>query len=94
MFKAYQEPGWELLENNQEITIHIGQASSSEIKIVCEAHVKADLARVLKILEDPTEWAKYDESLESGGILEVLDENLRIEHLVIKSKNKKFNLFL
>jgi len=36
----------------------------------------------LKILEDPTEWAKYDESLESGGILEVLDENLRIEHLV------------
>jgi len=81
LFKAYQEPGWELLENNQEITIHIGQGSTSEIKIVCEAYVKADLARVLKILEDPTEWAKYDEPLESGGILEVLDENLRIEHL-------------
>jgi len=81
LFKAYQEPGWELLENNQEITIHLGQGAGSEIKILCEAHVKADHARVLKILEDPTEWAKYDESLESGGILEVLDENLRIEHL-------------
>ena len=41
----------------------------------------------MKILEDPTEWAKYDESLESGGILEVLDEHLRIEHLVIKIHN-------
>ena len=46
MFKAYQEPGWELLENNQEITIHIGQGSGSEVKIVCEAHIKADIARV------------------------------------------------